>query len=124
MSPLSKPARLQRVTKICLALPEATSEGSPHVAFRVRGKTFLYYLDNHHGDGRIAVNCKVSPGEQDVLIRMDPARFFVPAYLGARGWVGVRIDLKAIDWDEIEQLVRDSYRLVAPKRLAALVASA
>jgi len=72
------PKRRARLAQICLALPEATCDGERHIAFRVRGKTFAYYLVDHHGDGRVALNCKTAPGDQDVLLRMDPERYFVP----------------------------------------------
>lgn len=111
--------RRARLITICAALPEARQAGEPHIGFRVRGNTFAFYLDNHHGDGRIALCCKVSPGEQDVLLKIDAERFFIPAYLAAKGWIGVRLDLPELDWADISQLVRDSYRLIAPKRLAA-----
>ncbi len=120
-----KPAedrRLARVTKICLALPETSRDrhGS-HAGFLVRKKTFAYYLDNHHGDGMIAVTCKVLPGDNAVLAAADPHRFYLPAYIGSRGWVALRLDVGAIDWDEVSELIHGSYRIVAPKRLAATV---
>ncbi len=87
----------------------------------MRGRTFAYYLDDHHGDGRVALNCKVPPGDLEPLVTLDPGRFFVPAYLGARGWIGVRLDGDAVDWEEVARFVTVSYRLVAPKRLAAAV---
>lgn len=108
-----------RVREIALALPEATAREIEHIKFEVRGKTFAYYLDNHHGDGRLAINCKVAPGDQDILLRLDPERFFLPAYIGAKGWIGFRLDTGDVDWDQVHQLIADSYRLVAPKRLAA-----
>jgi hypothetical protein len=52
-----KAERRARLAEICLALPEATAEGERHVGFRVHGRTFAYYLDDHHGDGRVALNC-------------------------------------------------------------------
>ena len=110
-----------RVRDIGLSLPEATAREINHIKFEVRGKTFGYYLDNHHGDGRIAINCKVAPGDQDLLLRVDPVRFFMPAYLGPKGWVGFRLDTPDVDWEHVRQLLTDSYRLVAPKRLAAAV---
>ena len=110
--------RCAQLSQICLGLPETTSSGGEHIRFQVRDKTFAYYLNNHHGDGRLAVCCKASMGEQDVLVRLDPARYFVPAYLGPRGWVGLRIDLPDIDWEEVEDLVVNSYQVIAPKRLA------
>jgi predicted DNA-binding protein (MmcQ/YjbR family) len=114
---------LERVRELCLAFPEATEEpAGQHASFRVRGKTFVWYTDDHHGDGRLAATLKAPPGVQQELIAADPVKFFAPAYLHHRGWVGVRLDLgTGTDWDEVGELVRDSYRLVAPKRLAAQV---
>src|SRR5215471_16761529 len=114
--------RLIRLTKICLSLPEAERQISGHHAgFSVRKKTFAYYLDNHHGDGIIAVTGKVLPGDNEALIAAQPDRFYMPAYIGPRGWVALRLDLGTVDWDEVAELVTTSYKLVAPKRLAALL---
>jgi hypothetical protein len=114
---------LSRLRAICLALPEAIERPSGrHAAFLVRGKTFAYFLDDHHGDGRVALNCKSSPEMRDLLIGSDPERYFSPAYLGHRGWIGVRLDLAAATgWEEVADLVAESYRLIAPKRLVALL---
>jgi predicted DNA-binding protein (MmcQ/YjbR family) len=118
--------RLVRFSKICLALPEATrSYEGRHAAFLARKRNFAYYLDNHHGDGIVAIACKVAPGENADLAARDPARFYLPAYIGPRGWVALRLDtgsLGSLDWDEIAELAVDSYRLIAPKRLAAMIA--
>jgi len=100
------------------ALPEVEETGEQHAKFAVRGRTVAYYLDDHHGDGRVALNVKAPPGAQGDLVARDPNRYHVPSYLGAKGWVGLWLDGE-VDWDEVEELVRDSYRLVAPKRLAA-----
>jgi hypothetical protein len=114
--------RLVRFTKICLALPEATRQRhGDHTSFLVRKKIFAYYLDNHHGDGIVAVTCKVLPGDNVALATADPGRFYLPAYIGSRGWVALRIDLGEIDWDEVAELTAGSYWLVAPKRLGALI---
>ena len=116
--------RLIRLTKICLSLPEAERQISGHHAgFSVRKKTFAYYLDNHHGDGIVAVTGKVLPGDNEALIAAQPDRFYMPAYIGPRGWVALRLDLGTIDWDEVAELVATSYRLIAPKRLAAVVSA-
>jgi phosphoribosylglycinamide formyltransferase-1 len=113
--------RLARLTEICLALPEASRlDQGQHASFLVRKKTFAYFLDNHHGDGIVSVCCKVPLGENADLAASDPARFYLPAYIGPRGWVGLRLDVGKIDWSEVAGLVAGSYRLVAPKRLAAL----
>ena len=113
--------RLVRLTEICLALPESSRQDQgQHASFLVRKKTFAYFLDNHHGDGIVAVCCKVALGENADLAASDPARFYLPAYIGPRGWVGLRLDRGRIDWTEVTGLVAGSYRLAAPKRLAAL----
>jgi hypothetical protein len=72
--------------------------------------------DNHHGAGRPAVWCKAAPGNQGLMVRANPDRFFVPPYVGPSGWIGIRLD-RSPDWKEVGELMRDSYRLVAPKRL-------
>jgi hypothetical protein len=115
--------RLERLAEICLALPEASQNpAAGHASFQVRGKNFAWYLDDHHGDGRVALVCKAPRGVQHELIASEPSKFFVPAYLGPRGWIGLRLDLDSgVDWDEVAELVRDSYLLIAPRRLAALV---
>ncbi|HTQ56873.1 MAG TPA: MmcQ/YjbR family DNA-binding protein [Bryobacteraceae bacterium] len=114
--------RLVRLTKICQALPEAAREMcGVHASFTVRKKVFGYFLNNHHGDGIVGVSCKVFPGENTALIAAQPERFYMPAYTGPRGWVGLRLDRGEVDWDEVRELMTGSYRLVAPKRLAAMV---
>ena len=107
-----------RLRKICLALPEAEERetwGDP--TFRVRDKIFAM---EKRGDGRISIWCKAPPGSQMVLVGAEPERFFVPPYVGHKGWVGVRLDNDP-DWEEVAEIVRRSYRLTAPKKLAALV---
>lgn len=117
-------ARLVRLTKIALALPEATRwYNGEHAAFRVRKKTFAYFLDDHHGDGIVAVTCKVLPGENAALAAAQPERFYLPAYIGPKGWVALRLDIGKIDWNEVGELLLVSYQLIAPKRLALLVKS-
>jgi predicted DNA-binding protein (MmcQ/YjbR family) len=117
--------RLARLTKICLALPDATRycQGS-HAGFLVRKRTFAYFLNDHHGDGIVAVTCKVLPGDNKALAAAQPGRFYLPAYLAPNGWVALRLDAGEVDWDEVAELAACSYRLVAPKRLAALVKAA
>jgi predicted DNA-binding protein (MmcQ/YjbR family) len=102
--------RLARLSEICLALPGATrQELGEHAAFLVRGRKFAYFLSNHHGDGRIAVTCRALPEEQEALLALGEERFFKPAYLGPRGWIGIRLDLDPVDWDEVADFVTDSY---------------
>jgi len=112
-------ARLKRLTKIAMALPDVTRKihGS-HAQFLIRKKTFAYFLDNHHGDGIVAVTCKVMPGDNTALAAAQPKRFYLPAYIGSRGWVALRLDIGKIDWDEVRDLLVCSYQLVAPNRLA------
>ena len=88
----------------------------------VRNKLFAMYAapTNHHGAGPPAVWCKAAPGNQALMVRAEPARYFVPPYVGPSGWVGVWLDRNP-DWSEVRELMRDSYRLVAPKKLAALL---
>ena len=113
--------RLVRVTKICLTLPETTREcQGRHAAFRIRKKTFAYFLNDHHGDGIVAVTCKVLAGDNTALAAANPTRFYMPAYIGSKGWLALRLDTGDINWDEVTELVTGSYRLIAPKRLAAL----
>lgn len=112
--------KLERVSEICLRLPEATVErfGS-HATFRVRKRVFAYFLDNHHGDEIVSVCFKTQLGENADLARSDPHRFYLPAYIGKQGWAALRLDRGKTDWREVEQLVRASYRAVAPKTLTA-----
>jgi phosphoribosylglycinamide formyltransferase-1 len=113
--------RLARLTKICLAFPQVTRKIlGRHAAFLVGKRTFAYFLDDHHGDGIVAVTCKALPGDNAALAAAQPDRFYLPAYIGPRGWVALRLDVGKVDWDEVRELVLGGYRLVAPKRLAAL----
>lgn len=108
---------LGRLRDLCLALPETTerlSHGEP--TWFVRGKkTFVTYADHHHDD-RLAFWCAAPPGAQELLVAADPERYFVPPYVGGRGWLGVRLDMP-VDWDEIAEIVIAAYRQVAPKTL-------
>jgi hypothetical protein len=109
---------LARVRELCLALPETEerlSHGSP--AFFVRGKrTFVMYLDNHHGDGRLALWCAAPEGLQRGLVEAEPEHYFIPPYVGHRGWIGVRLD-RDLGWEEIAGVIEDAYVTVAPKAL-------
>ena len=110
---------LPRLRELCLALPEATermSHGEPTWFVRDK-KTFVTYADRHHDD-RLGFWCTAPDGAQRTLVESDPERFFVPPYVGHRGWLGVRLDV-VVDWDEIAEIVEDAYRAVAPKKLVA-----
>ena len=113
------PVPLTRLRKLGLSLPEAhevEAWGAP--TFRVRNRMFAMYAaaGNHHGDGRAAVWLKAAPGNQGLMIRAAPHRFYVPAYVGPSGWVGAWLDNKP-DWRELGELLADGYRLAAPRRL-------
>lgn len=114
------------VRRLCLALPETTerlSHGSP--SWFVRGRrTFVSLADHTHGDPHLAIWAAAPPGVAGELVTVEPARFFVPPYVGHRGWIGVRLDLAgadAVDPDEMRAIVTDAYRQVAPKTLAARI---
>ena len=105
------------VRGICLGLPEATerpSHGSP--SFFAAGRNFVSFLDDHHGDGRLAIWCAAPEGMQTALVEAAPDRFFVPPYVGFRGWVGLRLD-RSPDWEEVADVIRSAYRVVATRRL-------
>ena len=114
--------RLKKLSAICLALPGAEREDQgSHAAFRVAKKVFVYYLNDHHGDGIVGFCCKALPGDNERLIAANPRKFYMPAYVGPRGWVALRLDRRTVDWSEVKELVRCSYMLTAPKRLARIV---
>ena len=117
-SPRTLP-RKKRLSAIARALPEADVSGGQHLTFRVGRRTFGYYLDNHHRDGRIALACKAAAGEQGRLVARHPRRFFVPPYLGHHGWIGLRLDQHKIDWAEVTFLLLSAYRLTAARRLVS-----
>jgi hypothetical protein len=111
---------LDRLRAICLALPEAVEAGGVgDPSFKVRAKIFAM---QHQMHGRPSLWCKAPAGLQAALVEADPARYFVPPYVGHHGWVGLYLDV-AIDWDAVAALVEDSYRMTAPKRLGALMAT-
>ena len=115
---------LERIRRTCLVLPEVIerlSHGAP--TFFVRGKrAFVMVLTDHHGDGRFAIWCAAPDGLQAMLVEADPERFFVPPYVGHRGWLGVRLD-RALDWDELTGIVEDAFADVAPRALVERAAA-
>ena len=110
------------MTAICLALPEATADDRhpPHRGFVVNGKNFAWYTENEHGSGRVALGIRADPGHNEALVSSDGERFGLPKYVARHGWVTYYLDLpnRAADWDEVTELVTDSYRIQAPKWLA------
>ena len=111
---------VQRLREICLALPETTertTHGEPGFFIRDK-KLFVTLDDHHHGADHLGFWCAAPPGAQEACIGADPNRYYRPPYVGHRGWLGVRIDNDP-PWDEIGEVVRDAYRQIAPKTLAA-----
>ena len=114
--------RLRRVTEIALALAGAERETmGDHAGFKVKKKVFAYFVNDHHGDGIVGVWCKVPPGENAALVAANPKRFYMPAYVGPRGWVGLRLDVGRVAWGEVKELVGMSYSLVAGKKRAGML---
>jgi predicted DNA-binding protein (MmcQ/YjbR family) len=108
----------ERVTQLCRALPSAEHQHhGDHTIYRVRGKVFAYFLDDHHGDGIVSVCVKSERGENLDRARLDPERFYLPAYIGPRGWFGMRLDRGRVPWREVAGVIEHSYRLTAPKSL-------
>ena len=110
-----------RMREICMALPEVTEKDGGRAAWQVRGKSFVMFMDKHHGDGRVGIWAKATHETQDMLVHGSPKTFYVPPYMGPSGWVGMRLDLAGTDWETAANIARDAYRLAAPKRLAVLV---
>jgi hypothetical protein len=114
---------LDRVLAIGLALPlvnERLSHGCPTLFINDK-KTFVMFVNDHHGDGNIGIWCAAPPGDQQARIAEDPERFFRPPYVGPRGWVGVRLNLAGhnVTDAELEELITEAWRCVAPKRALA-----
>jgi hypothetical protein len=115
---------LTRIRRICLALPEATEKiawGSP--TFRVRDRIFVMFLNDHHGDGRLAIWCNADRDAQVAIVEADPRRFFVPPYVGPRGWIGIRLDRRP-SWAVVAALIAEGHRRVLRRRAAAARKSA
>ena len=114
---------IRRLRELCLALPEAfEKEAWGECTFRVTGGSMFAMTDsNHHGSNHTAVWVKAPMMVQEILVNADAKRFFVPPYVGPKGWVGVRLDYK-VDWEELAGILKDGYLLSAPKRLRGRVA--
>ncbi|HYH82664.1 MAG TPA: MmcQ/YjbR family DNA-binding protein [Longimicrobium sp.] len=109
---------LERVRRICLALPEATEQeawGEP--TWRVRKRMFAMYADHHHADGRVALWCNAPLGVQEHVVASAPDIYFVPPYVGVKGWIGIVLD--RVDDGELREQIVQAYAMVAPKKLLA-----
>jgi hypothetical protein len=112
-----------RVRRLCAALPETTeklSHGEP--TFFVRKKVYAMFANNHHNDGHIAVWIPAPPGSQAILLKSAPEKFFMPPYVGVRGWIGIELD--RIDDGELAVHLLEAWRLIAPKNLEERAGSA
>ncbi len=118
---MKPPVTIGKLRKICDELPECALVGTQHHKLSVRGKTMGWHTVDHHGDGRVALTIKVGRGENVELVASDAKKFFMPPYVAHHGYVGVYLDVGPVDWTEIREFVVDAYRMVAPKKLAALV---
>ena len=106
---------IDRLRVVCLALPEAVEQETWEIpTFRVRAKIFAMYVEDE--DDRPGIWCKAPAGSQAILVGADPQRFFVPPYVGHKGWIGMHLD-RRVKWREVQVVVERSYRLTAPKRL-------
>lgn len=110
---------LQQLREVVAGLPEVNERKSHHTpTFFIRDKKVLVHVwDGHHGDDRLSLWCAAPPGAQAELVETEPERFFVPPYVGHRGWIGVWLEDQP-DWDEITAILRDAYRVAAPKTLS------
>jgi hypothetical protein len=116
----ARDSALAMVREICLDLPGASerpSHGSP-ACFIDSNQTFVMLHDHHHGDGRLALWCAAPEGAQGLLTASNPERYFVPPYVGHRGWIGLRLDRDATR-DEIAGVIEDAWLDRAPKRRLA-----
>lgn len=95
--------------------------GHAHLAIKVKNKAFAYYSYDHHGDGKIALWAKAKLAEQKQEIASDPKMVYAPAYLGPRGWIAVRLDLRNVDWKTVDRALRRAYLASAGKRLGSLL---
>src|SRR5438309_7790720 len=108
--------QIERVSRICLALPgtwEKVSHGEP--TWFVGKKVFAMFSNNHHGDGHIAITLPAAIGVQEALIKKSPKKFYRPPYVGVRGWVGVEVD--RVSDKELCAHIEEAWRLIAPKKL-------
>ena len=109
---------IERVRRICLALPgtwEKLSHGEP--TWFAGKKVFAMFSNNHHNDGHIAVTVPAAIGIQEMLIKKSPKKFYSPPYVGCRGWIGIEVN--RVSDNELSLHLQQAWRLVAPKKLLA-----
>lgn len=120
--PVRRPELLERIRALVAALPETSEKlawGGPTFRVGTAQKMFAMFTDDHHGDDRIALWCKAPPGVQEMLVEAEPERFFRPPYVGPSGWIGIRVDGRTVDWDEVADFLKDGWRMTAPRKLVA-----
>jgi phosphoribosylglycinamide formyltransferase-1 len=113
--------RLDKLVAFVESLPRTTVTGERDLRFQVGKKTFGYYLNNHHGDGVLSICCKATFAEQAELVESDPRSYYIPPYIGPKGWVALRVDLPRFDWKAVKWLLSNAYRHQAPRKLAELI---
>jgi predicted DNA-binding protein (MmcQ/YjbR family) len=116
MPTLDQDKRFNRVAKLCAALAAVSCEvQADHATFRVRKKVFAYFLRDHHGDGIVSICCKTDLGGNVDMASREPDRFYLPAYIGKQGWIGMRLDRGRVVWSEVESLILQSYEIASAK---------
>jgi hypothetical protein len=109
-----------RIARIVGSLPEGEAKSlGRHLSLEVRKKRFGWFMIDHHGDGRVDLNCKASSEMHDILRQLVPDHFHIPKYLGNKGWIGLWLDVPKLDWAAVELALVEAYRRTAPKKLAA-----
>jgi predicted DNA-binding protein (MmcQ/YjbR family) len=112
-------AELAKLRKICLAIPgaiEKPSHGEPTWFTGPKGKVFAMFDNHHHGGAHISVYVAASIDAQELLVAQDPARYWVPPYVGHKGWVAIILDTKP-DWKAVERLVREAHAMIAAPKV-------
>ena len=122
ISKAERVARRKKLVRLVERLPEATATlqpGHDHMSLEVRGKRFGWMLDDHQGDGRLALNCRGPTGANKMLVTAEPDLFHLPRYLWHRGWIGAWLDIGKVDWSAVDAVLTDAYRMTAPRALVA-----
>ena len=120
LSKAERTSRRKRLVRLAERLPETKASlqsGHLHMSLELRGKRFGWLLDDHQGDGRLALNCKGPPGANKMLVSANPELFHLPRYLWHRGWIGAWLDIDEVDWDAVDAVLVDAWRMTAPRSL-------